>query len=132
MATKLTAIRKLRPELKRMRTMQMPALVRLIARSTGLNEGGIRHVTYELRDSIAITAQHGQAVKVEGLGTFAPVLRSDGSLAVSFRPDRTLLNQLNSEKFDAPVINRDNIGKSPAELVALWNKTHPEDPVAGG
>jgi len=26
-------------------------------------------------------------------------------------------------------VNRDNIGKTEAELVALWNNAHPDDPI---
>ena len=129
MVKKITALRKLRPELKRVRAMRTPELVSLIARETGLNEGEILFVTYELRDSITFSAQRGQAVKVEGLGLFAPKMRSDGSLTVTFRPDRAFLGHLNRDKVITPIINRANIGKSADELLALWNQLHPEDPV---
>jgi hypothetical protein len=52
MAKKITAIRRLRPEIKRERTRQTRQLVEDMARRTSLNEGIIRHVIYDLRDAI--------------------------------------------------------------------------------
>ena len=78
MARKLAAIRRYRPEIKRTRTRQMPRVVESIAGRTGLNEGEIRFVVYELRDAILDAHRSGQAVKIEGLGTFTPTIRMDG------------------------------------------------------
>jgi len=129
MASRIAVIRRYRPEIKLMRTLQTPHVVEFIARETGLNEGEIRFVVYELRDTILIAAQRGQPVKMEGLGTFTPTLRMDGSLGMLFRADARLLDQLNDEtKFSGKIINKANIGKSTDELVALWNEEHPENP----
>jgi hypothetical protein len=128
MAKKITAIRKYRPEIKRGRTRQMPQLVRDMARATSLNEGTIRFVVYELRDAILTAHSAGQAVKIEGLGTFTPTIRVDGSLDILFRPDPDMLRQLNDRtQFYAKILNRANIGKSADELVAQWNAEHPDD-----
>jgi len=35
----------------------------------------------------------------------------------------------NQREFGGTIMNRKNIGKSADELVALWNETHPDDPV---
>ena len=130
MAKKITAIRKYRPEIKRGRTRQMPQVVRDMARATSLNEGTIRFVVYELRDTILIAHSAGEAVKIEGLGTFTPTIRVDGSLDILFRPDPDMLRQLNDRtKFYAKIINKANIGKSAEELVAQWNEEYPDDPV---
>lgn len=130
MARKITAIRKYRPEIKREPTRQMRHLVEGIARGTGLSEGEIRFVLYELRDAILEAHSHGQAVKLDGLGIFTPTIRMDGSLDVLFRPEVDLLNKLNDPShFYARILNKSNIGKSADELVAQWNQEHPEDPV---
>ncbi len=52
MARKITAIRKYRPEIRRQPTRQTKHIVEDIAQRTGLNEGEIRFVVYELRDAI--------------------------------------------------------------------------------
>lgn len=132
MARKITAIRRYRPEIKRMRTRQTWEMVHDIARGTSLNEGSIRFVIYELRDAILRAHSIGQAVKIEGLGTFTPTIRMDGSLDILFRPDPGMLRQLNDPtKFYAKILNKANIGKTADELVAQWNMEHPDDPVEG-
>ena len=97
-----------------------------------MNEGSIRHVVYELRDEILRAHRTGQAVKIEGLGTFTPTIRLDGNLDILFRPDPDMLRQLNDGgQFYAKILNKANIGKSAEELVAQWNTEHPENPVEG-
>lgn len=130
MAKRITAIRKYRPEIKKKRTRRMPELVRSMSRATTLTEGTIRLVVYELRDTILMAHQSGDAVKFEGLGTFTPTIRMDGELDILFRPDPAMLRDLNDpSKFTATILNRASIGKSADELVAQWNAEHPEDPV---
>ena len=130
MAKKITAIRSYRPEIKRMQTLQTQHLVEGMSRSSSLNEGTIRFVVYELRDAILKVHRTGQAAKIEGLGTFTPTIRLDGSLDVLFRPDPDMLRQLNDRgKFYAKILNKANIRKTADELVAQWNKEHPDDPV---
>jgi len=129
MASRITAIRKFRPELRRGRTLDMGDVVEIIARSTGLNEGEIRFVVYELRDLILMAAHRGQAVKIEGLGIFTPTIRSDGEMNMLFRADKRLRSKLHVNYLSTQIINKDSIGKSSDELVAMWNAAHPEDPV---
>ncbi|MBI5952059.1 MAG: HU family DNA-binding protein [Chloroflexi bacterium] len=130
MAKKLAAIRKYRPEIKRERTRQMPQVVEGIAMRTGLNKGEILLVIYELQDAILDAHRSGQAVKVEGLGTFTPTIRMDGKLDIVFRPEPDMLRQLNDPtKFHAKILNKPNIGKSADDLAAQWNAEHPDDPV---
>jgi hypothetical protein len=129
MAKKITVIRKYRPEFKRMRTMQTTQAIESIAQRTGLNEGEIRFSVYELRDTILDAHRHGQAVKIDGLGTFTPTLRLDGSVDILFRPEAQMLRDLNSTKLYATILNKANIGKSTEELVTKWNAEHPENPV---
>lgn len=128
MARKITAIRMYRPEIERGKTRQMPEIIRQIARGTSLNEGSIRYVIYELRDAILNAHHAGQAVKVEGLGTFTPTIRMGGEFDILFRPDPAMLRALNDRtQFSAKILNRANIGKNADDLVAQWNADHPED-----
>jgi HU domain-containing protein len=130
MARKITAIRKYRPEIKRERTRQMPEILSDIAHNSALNEGSIRHVVYGLREAILMAHRAGQAVKIEGLGTFTPTIRMDGSFDILFRPEPEMLRQLNDQtRFHAKILNRANIGKSANDLVAQWNAEHPDDPL---
>ena len=128
MAKRIAAIRKYRPVIKLERTMQTPQLVEDIAMHTGLNTGEILFVVYEFRDAILMAHQHGQPVKVEGLGTFTPTIRMDGSLDILFRPEPSMLNKLNDpRKLYATILNKANIGKTTDDFVAKWNKEQPDN-----
>jgi hypothetical protein len=127
MAKKITVIRKYRPEFKHKSTLQMAQVIEHMAHRTGLNTGEILLNVYELRDTIVDAHRNGQAVKIEGLGTFTPTLRLDGSVDILFRPDVGMLRDLNNKELYATITNKNNIGKSAEELVAKWNAEHPED-----
>lgn len=93
-----------------------------------MNEGSIRYVIYELRDAILDAHRAGQAVKLEGLGTFTPTIRMEGELDILFRPNPAMQRDLNDRtQFGAKILNRANIGKTADDLVAQWNTEHPED-----
>jgi hypothetical protein len=130
MAQKITAIRRYRPEIERMPTRQTPEIIDEMCRSTTLSRGVIRNVVDQLQEALMVTFHEGRAAKIEGLGTFTPTIRMDGSLDVLFRPEPDMLRQLNDKtRFKAKILNKDSIGKSADDLVARWNAEHPEDPV---
>jgi hypothetical protein len=130
LASKITAIRKYRPEIKRMPTMQMDELMEQMVLRTGLTKGEIYHVAYELCDALLSAHRDGRAVKVDGLGTFTPTIRANGKVDTVFRSEPALRRQLNNEtRFYAKILNKASIGKSADELVVRWNEEHPEDVV---
>jgi hypothetical protein len=106
----------------------VPEVVEDISQQTGLSEGEILHGVYELRDAILNAHRLGKAVKIQGLGIYTPVMRMDGSLDIVFRPEVELLRSLNNPtKLHIEILNKTNIGKSSKELIAQWNKDHPDD-----
>jgi nucleoid DNA-binding protein len=130
MASRITAINAYRPRIEAGNTVQKPELIRQLARATGLNEGTTDLSMKELRDMIIESLRAGRGVKVEGLGTWLPNIDVAGQFDVQYRMDSFLKNALNVEGiFTGTIINRENIGKTSDELVALWNTDHPEDPV---
>ncbi len=131
MANKIRAISAYRPKIKLGKRAEMNDLVEFIARSTGLNESGVRQVLLELRDAVIFFNRRGQPVKLEGLGTYTPTVGLDGVFDVGYRADSALKNGLNEPgSFRGEIENRENIGKSSDDLIALWNQAHPDDPVA--
>ena len=131
MAKQIQAINAYRPQIVLGQRIGMEDLVEFIARSTGLNESSIRQVLLELRDATLFFNVRGQAVQLEGLGTYTPSIGVDGTIGVGHRADIYLKNRLNAPgAFKGEIQNRENIGKTTAELVALWNADHPNDPVA--
>lgn len=129
MAKKITAIRKYRPELKRMKTMQTEELMEQLVQRTALTQGAVRQSVYELRDTLLLALRAGQGVRIEGLGIFSPTIRADGRLGISFRADPRMARELNGGTLHAKILNKSSIGKSADELAARWNAEHPDDPV---
>ena len=131
MASKIKAIGALRPRIEQGNTAQKTELLRSASRATGLVAGTLDLSIMELRDQIIEYCRAGRAVKIDGLGTWTPNLQLDGSLDIQYRADNALVNGLNLPGvFTGKIVNRDNIGKSADELVALWNEAYPEDQVA--
>jgi hypothetical protein len=130
MARKITAIRRYRPEIERMPTRQTQEIIEEMCRSTTLSRGVIRNVVAQLQEVLMDNFHEGRAAKLEGLGTFTPTIRMDGSLDVLFRPEPDMLRKLNAKtQLKAKILNKASIGKSADDLVARWNAEHPEDPV---
>ncbi len=128
MAPKIKAIGAYRPRIEQGNTVQKPELLRSSSRATGLVEGTLDLGIKELRDQIIEFCCAGRAVKVEGLGTWTPKIGLDGSLDIQYRADTALVNGLNIPgMFTGKIINRENIGKTGEELVAMWNEANPED-----
>jgi hypothetical protein len=129
MTSRIKAIQAYRPRIKQSGTVQLDALVAHISARSVYNKGDIVHILAELHEAIVWFNSFGQGVKLEGIGTYLPNIRLDGTLDVQHRLDWGLRRELNNRKFDGKIINRNNIGKTADELVALWNEEHPEDPV---
>jgi hypothetical protein len=128
MAARIRAIAACRPDFERVTTLQMEQVVELIAMRTGRQTSEVLSMAYELREVLVWAHHAGQAVKIEGLGTFTPLLRASGRLETTFRAEPALKRLLNqSSRWRAKIRNRANLGKSADELVACWNAEHPED-----
>ncbi|MBK8985784.1 MAG: hypothetical protein IPM39_06830 [Chloroflexi bacterium] len=128
MASRIQAINAYRPKIKLGRTAETSELVEFIARSTGLNESGVRQVLLELRDTVIFFNKQGRSVKLEGLGTYAPSIDLEGKIKISHRADQSLKNAINAQgAFQGKIENRENIGKTGNELVAMWNGQNPEN-----
>lgn len=130
MASRITAISTYRPRVDLGKRADTNDLVDLIAARTGLNEGDVRQVLLELRDAVIFFNRQGQPVKLEGLGTYTPSIKLDGTFGVGRRADTALTRALNVPgEFRGDIKNREHIGKTSEDLVALWNEAHPDDPI---
>jgi nucleoid DNA-binding protein len=131
MASRIKAINAYRPKIELGKRAATDDLVEFIARSTGLNESGVRQVLLELRDAVLFYNLRGQPVKLEGLGTYTPVIQLNGEFKVGHRADMALKRGLNNPgEFRGDIENRENAGKTSDEVVVMWNEEHPDDPVA--
>ena len=130
MAHRIKVISISRPRIEQGNTVQKPELLRAVSRATGLVEGMFDYGLKELRDQLILFCRSGRAVKVEGLGTWTPIIGLDGSLDIQYRPDTAIIKGLRLPgTFTGTIRNRENIGMNGDELVARWNNEHPDDPV---
>lgn len=126
----IRAIQAYRPRLVLGKTVHKRELVKLLAARTGFNSSELSGILEELRDVILFFSQAGRGVHLDGLGTYLPHIKLDGTLKVSHRLDPYIKNYLNVPgEFTGDILNRQNIGMTPAELIAIWNEEHPDDPI---
>ena len=131
MTSKIAAISSYRPRIETGNTVQKNELVRQLARATGLNESTSDLAFKEVRDMIIENLRAGRGVKIEGLGTWLPNIDLQGNFDVQYRIDPFLKNAINTPgTFVGTILNRENIGKTVEELIAMWNTDHPENPVS--
>jgi len=130
MAHRIKVISLSRPRVEQGNTVQKPELLRTLSRATNLTEGLVDLVIKELRDQIIEYNRAGRAVKVEGLGTYAPNISLDGTFDLQYRADTAFCHGLNIPGiFTGTIANRENIGKTGADLVQKWNTENPDDVV---
>jgi hypothetical protein len=130
MTALIKAIQEYRPRLIRGKTVKKRELVKLLAARTGFNSSELSGVLEELRDAVLFYSQAGRGVRLEGLGTYLPHIKLDGTLKVSHRLDLFIKKYLNIPgEFTGDIVNRQNIGLSIEELIARWNDEHPDDPI---
>ena len=64
-------------------------------------------------------AREATPIRLEGLGIFSPSIKLDGTYNIKFRPDKSLIKDLNRENYLKPYItNRKNVGKTLTEIEA--------------
>ncbi len=128
MAKLIQAIHEFGPRLALGRTAQTAEIAEMIASRTSMNEGEVANALSELKAALLFFAKQGSPIKLEGLGTFTPSIDLEGTLDLGLRLDTSIDSALNiSGAFKGDILNRENIGKTSAELKELWNKAHPTD-----
>lgn len=130
MASKIEAIGAYRPKIALNPSAKLPQVVEFIAMRTGANKGTVQMILAELHDAVVFFNLQGTPVKIDGLGTYAPTIDLGGEFDCAHRTDADILKALNVPgAFTGVIENRENIGKTTDDLVALWNRDHPSDPV---
>ena len=119
----------MRPRLELGRIIELDQLEAFIADRSGASRAGILQVLNELREALLFFNLDGRALRIEGLGRFSPKIALDGTITYSVAPDSRVLTRLSTKLYKGEIVNREHIGKTPEELVVIWNEKHPEDPV---
>ncbi|MBE2241027.1 MAG: hypothetical protein IAE81_24790 [Caldilineaceae bacterium] len=131
MTTKrITAINMLRPRTLTSTMVDMKTLASYVATRANMSVSDVSHALEELHNAVLFFCALGHSVKLEGLGVYRPDVELDGTKTIHYRIDRDLIKNINIGTFAAKIENAENMGKTPDELVTLWNEIHPEEPVA--
>ena len=130
MATTIQAVTRYRARLISKRTIGLDKLGAWMENSSLVNTSVFKHVLDALFRALVRALLRGDAVLLPGFLHFSLELRSDGQMHVVVRPGKRLHRAVNRlPEYEGTIRNRDNIGCSATELVALWNADHPDDPV---
>jgi hypothetical protein len=130
MAKFISAHRDLGPKLKLNNTVHLDQLAAWMSMRTNMNKGTVMMMLQELNEAILYFNSQGTPVKLEGIGTFAPKIDRDGNFSVYLRPDVGLRRGLNVPRaYTGQINNKANIGIDNERYKAMWDLTHPDDPL---
>jgi hypothetical protein len=95
---------------------------------TNQSKGSVLAVLAELDVQITAGLKAGRIVRLPNGTRFEPVGKKDGYVNILVNVSPELDNTVNGS-FRGKWVNAENIGKTEAEMIELWNATHPEDPI---
>jgi len=127
MASHISALNHYRPQIEYGDTADWREVADYLAASSTVSRTDVIAVLTGLQDAVLHFNLIGRGVKLEGLGSYLPNINYRGELDVAHRLDRRLKRELNNRSFSGPIRNKRHIGKSAAEVIALWNAEHPDD-----
>ncbi len=97
-------------------------LMEYINRRSGFVSSDVIGMIYEFRDVIRYQLQDATPVRLEGIGIFSPTIKLDGTINIKFRPDKSLVKELNSShNLKDRITNRKNLGRSLSDLEQTGN-----------
>jgi hypothetical protein len=129
MAKKIQAWAAYAPKITLGSPMTKEELIENIVAATNQSKGSVLAVLAELDVQIEAGLKAGRIVQMPNGTHFEPIGKKDGSIDIGVRVNPDLDKKVNSG-FRGKWVNSENIGKEEAEIVALWNAAHPEDPIA--
>lgn len=130
MPKRIQAIALYGPRIDLMEAADTKRFLELITQRTTLSNGVVKNVQESEVETLIGLLKEGRPVHT-GVAIFTPSINLDGTLDVNVRVDKRIMAALNSANaFTGKVLNSANVGKTSADLEALWNAEHPEDPIA--
>ena len=128
MAHKVQAYATYGPRIEPAAPMTGEEVIETLVNSTNQSRGSALAMLAELDAIIERALASGRIVQLPNGMHFRPTMRRDGSIEIAVRANPDVVRRLNA-RFHGKVHNAKNAGKSEAELIALWNADHPEDPI---
>ncbi len=130
MAKKIQAWTEFGPRLEPVAPMTAEEIIENIVAATNQSKGSVLAMLAELDVQSESGLKAGRIVQMPNGTHYRPVGKSDGSVDINVRVNPDLDKQVNSG-FRGQWRNAENIGKTEAEIIALWNQKHPDDLIAG-
>jgi hypothetical protein len=128
MAKRIQAWGEFGPRLELAAPMKGEELIENIVAATNQSRGSVLAVLAELDTQIEAGLKAGRIVHLPNGTHYKPTGKKDGAVEVDVRVNPDLKKRINAG-FRGKWINAGNIGKEEADIVALWNAAHPDDPI---
>lgn len=128
MAKKIQAWAAYGPKISLGNPMKSEEIIENIVAATNQSRGSVLAMLAELDVQIESGLKAGRIVQMPNGTHFEPIGKKDGSVDIGVRVNPSLDKKVNAG-FRGTWVNGGNIGKTEAEIVALWNEEHPEDPI---
>ena len=128
MATKIEAWVEFGPRLAPSDAITPEGLIERIVMATSQSRGSVKAILDELDVQLEIGLKEGHIVQLPNGTHFKPTGKRDGSIEVNVRVNPRIVRNINNG-FRGAWRNAENIGKIEAEIIALWNAAHPDNPI---
>ena len=99
-----------------------------IVAATNQSKGSVLAVLAELDVQLEAGLKSGRIVYMPNGTHFEPIGKKDGSVDIGVRVNPDLANKVTTQ-FRGKWLNPENVNKTEAEIVAIWNSKHPTDPI---
>ncbi len=129
MAQKIQAWVEFGPRLETTDPITPEGLIERIVAASNQSRGSVKAILDELDVQTEICLKEGHIVQLPNGTHFKPSGHNDGSVDVNVRVNPRIVKNVNIG-FRGRWRNAENIGKNEAEIIALWNAAHPDDPIA--
>ncbi|MBN1449651.1 MAG: hypothetical protein JW963_01435 [Anaerolineales bacterium] len=128
MTNKIKAWARFGPRLEPKDPMDPEEIIENMVKATNQSRGSVLAVLSELDVQLESGLKAGRAVRLPNGTHYRPVGKKDGSVDIQVRVNPAIDRNVNVN-FRGKWRNAENIGKSEAEIIALWNEAYPEEPI---
>jgi hypothetical protein len=130
MAKNIQAWAKYGPKIKLGNPMTPEEIIENIITTTNQSRGSVLAILSELDVQTEAGLKAGRIVQLPNGTHYEPIGKKDGSIDIRVRINPEVDKKVNA-MFRGKWLNPGNINKTEAEIIALWNEEHPEDPIPG-
>ncbi len=126
MAKKIQAWATYGPKIQLGEPMTPEEIIENLVAATNQSKGSVLAVLAELDVQTLSGLKAGRIVQLPNGTHFEPIGKKDGSINIGVRVNPDLDREVNAG-FRGKWLNSENVNKTEDEMIALWNKDHPDD-----